>query len=207
MNRIAKLLVWPAVTLQLVADGLVRTLRWNRLRALARSELLRARLRRAGANFSIGQQVSIGRHVSIKVDRGAELRLGDGVVIGDDAFIRVFSGASLILGKNVHINTHTRVSAFLHIEMGDGSGLAAFSAIHDHHHRYDLASPWEENEFDGAPVKIGKGVAILARVAITEGVTIGDYTVVGANSVVTRDLPGRALCAGAPARVIRRLED
>jgi acetyltransferase-like isoleucine patch superfamily enzyme len=102
------------------------------------------------------------------------------------------------------VNTHARISAYVQVEIGDQSGLAAFSAIHDHHHRFDLQSPWQKREYEGAPVRIGRGVAILARVAITEGVTIGDYAVVGANSVVTRDLPARSFCAGAPARVIRQ---
>ncbi len=206
MNRIIKLLVWPAVTLQLYARVLARALRWGRVLSIARTELLRREMLRAGADVRIGRQVSIGKRVTVKASGGSTVRIGDGVVIGDDAFIRVFPGATLILGKGVHVNTHTRVSAYVHIEMGDNSGLAAFSAIHDHHHRYDLKTPWAENIFDGAPVKIGAGVMILARVAVTEGLTIGDHAVVGANSVVTRDLPGGALCAGAPARVLRQLD-
>lgn len=57
-----------------------------------------------------------------------------------------------------------------------------------------------------APVRIGRGVWLTNRVIVLKGVTIGDNTVVAANSVVTKDLPNNVLAGGSPARVIRPIE-
>jgi acetyltransferase-like isoleucine patch superfamily enzyme len=204
MKRIGSVVVWLLVSVILVFGRLKRTLGLERLGAAMRSEYLRRRLQRPGNQVSVGRGLRVGRRVHVAADPGAVLQIGDNVVLGDDAYVHVFRGATLVLGNGVHVNTHARISAFVSVELGDQSGLAAFSAIHDHHHRFDLKSPWDKRDYEGAPVKIGTGVAILARVAITEGVTIGDFAVVGANSVVTRDIPARTFCGGVPARVIRQ---
>ena len=57
----------------------------------------------------------------------------------------------------------------------------------------------------GAPITIGNGCWIAADVKICGGVTIGEGTVIGAGSVVTRDIPSGVLAAGNPCRVIRKL--
>ncbi|MGO2048604.1 MAG: DapH/DapD/GlmU-related protein, partial [Brachybacterium tyrofermentans] len=58
-----------------------------------------------------------------------------------------------------------------------------------------------------APVTIGNNVWIGANVTILPGVTIGDDAVIAAASVVTKDVPAKALVVGSPARVIRTVED
>lgn len=57
-----------------------------------------------------------------------------------------------------------------------------------------------------APTRIGRGVWLGARIVALKGVTIGDNTVVAANSVVTRSLPNNVLAGGSPARVIRTID-
>lgn len=56
------------------------------------------------------------------------------------------------------------------------------------------------------PINIGKNCWLTTNVIVLQGVTIGDKVVVGANSVVTRDLPSNAVYAGAPAKLIRKLK-
>ena len=55
------------------------------------------------------------------------------------------------------------------------------------------------------PVRIGTRCWIGAGAIICPGVTIGEYSIVGASSVVTRDIPARVMAAGTPCRVIREL--
>jgi maltose O-acetyltransferase len=57
----------------------------------------------------------------------------------------------------------------------------------------------------GAPIQIGDGAWLAAGVIVCPGVTVGTDTVVGAGSVVTRDLPAGHLCVGNPCRVVREL--
>jgi acetyltransferase-like isoleucine patch superfamily enzyme len=63
------------------------------------------------------------------------------------------------------------------------------------------------DEYRLGDVKIGDHVMIGANTTILPGVTIGDYAVVGAGSVVTKDLPPHTFAAGNPARVIRHLNE
>ena len=59
----------------------------------------------------------------------------------------------------------------------------------------------------GIPVKIGNDVWVGGNSVILPGVTIGDGTVIGAGSVVTKDIPGGVIAAGNPCRVIRKITD
>lgn len=56
------------------------------------------------------------------------------------------------------------------------------------------------------PVTLEDGVWVGARVIILPGVTIGQGAIIGAGSVVTRDVPARTIAAGNPARIIRTLD-
>jgi acetyltransferase-like isoleucine patch superfamily enzyme len=65
--------------------------------------------------------------------------------------------------------------------------------------------PWQGFTSKG-PTRVGDNVWCGANVVITSGVTIGERSVIGANSVVTTDLPPRSIAAGAPAKVLRTIE-
>jgi acetyltransferase-like isoleucine patch superfamily enzyme len=82
----------------------------------------------------------------------------------------------------------------------------------DYRRRKDDLATWARGEFDwskvkSSPVRVCKGAWIGARVIILKGVTIGVGAVVGAGSVVTRDVPAQTLVAGNPARIIRSLAE
>jgi len=58
-----------------------------------------------------------------------------------------------------------------------------------------------------APVRIGRGAWLGQNVVVMPGVTIGELAVVGANSVVTRDVPPRTIAVGVPARPVKVWDD
>jgi len=120
-----------------------------------------------------------------------------------------FPGARIILGDGV-IFAGTVIVARKSVEIGDGTGVAANVVIADSDfhvvwppERRFAPAPIEEAE----PVKIGRRVWIGYGAIILKGVTIGDNAIIGAGSVVTRDVPANTLAAGSPARVIRRLDE
>jgi acetyltransferase-like isoleucine patch superfamily enzyme len=79
--------------------------------------------------------------------------------------------------------------------------------ITDGNHRYDDPSrpvPWQGFTTKG-PTRIGANVWCGANVVITSGVTVGERCVIGANSVVTRDLPAFSIAAGAPAKLLQTI--
>jgi acetyltransferase-like isoleucine patch superfamily enzyme len=65
--------------------------------------------------------------------------------------------------------------------------------------------PWQGFSSKG-PTRVGDNVWCGANVVITSGVTVAERSVIGANSVVTADIPPFSLVAGVPARVLRRIE-
>lgn len=107
----------------------------------------------------------------------------------------------LSIGNGVFINYGCSISAHLRVSIGDGCRLGQYSLLLDCDYH-------EGGGADGhgapAPIVLEDRVWLGARVIVLKGVTIGSGAVIGAGSVVTRDVPGGALAAGSPARVIRR---
>jgi maltose O-acetyltransferase len=91
------------------------------------------------------------------------------------------------------------------VRIGDhslfGPGVQIYTATHPMDHELRRTQ-----EF-GKPVLIGSDVWVGGGAIICPGVTIGDRSVIGAGSVVTRDIPNDVFAAGNPCRVIRKLGD
>ncbi len=112
-------------------------------------------------------------------------------------------GALIEIGERVHLNG-VAISAEAGVTIGDDTVIASGVAIADcHGHVLDAERRAAGDRDEPEPVTIGRRVWIGANVIVLKGVTIGDDTVVGAGSVVSRSLPAGTVCAGIPARVIR----
>ncbi|MFE3187905.1 sugar O-acetyltransferase [Nocardia sp. NPDC059240] len=114
-------------------------------------------------------------------------------------------GYLIRLGRNSFLNYDAIVMDCAPVTIGDdvsiGPRAQLLTALHpmtDHELRRER---WET----AAPITIGDNVWLGGGVIVCPGVTIGAHTVVGAGSVVTRDLPEKVFAAGNPARVIRTL--
>ena len=119
--------------------------------------------------------------------------------------LRVDYGTNVHLGDDVFINVDATILDVCPVRIGDhcqiGPGAQFLTPLHpleDHELR---ATGWEY----GAPITLGRNVWFGGRVTVCAGVTIGDNVVVGAGSVVTRDLPSDVLAVGTPATVVRKL--
>lgn len=120
----------------------------------------------------------------------------------------------LILGENIQMNDFVHISALDHVEIGDGCLFASHVYISDNSHgRYgggindsspDIAP--DHREYITAPVKIGRNVWLGEGVIVMPGVTIGDGCVIGAHSIVNKNVPPASIAVGSPARVIKQYD-
>lgn len=116
--------------------------------------------------------------------------------------ITVTKGAILTVGDRFFMNFGTSIEACSEIHIGNNVMLAPYASItDDNQHETEPGAITYKG-----PVIIGNNVWIGRNVVVTPGVSIGDGSVIGANSVVSRDIPPNSFAAGAPARVIRKLE-
>lgn len=116
--------------------------------------------------------------------------------------LRCDYGKQISVGDDVFINYNLTILDVCAVTIGDrtliGPNVSIYAAGHPIAPE-DRATGWEY----GAPVHIGKDVWLGGSCVILAGVTIGDGAVVGACSVVTRDVPPNSIAVGNPARVLR----
>lgn len=135
------------------------------------------------------------------------LNMGAANVFEKGYDIEVGDGALLSIGERNYFNRNIRVVCFGKIEIGNDCLFADGVQLYDHDHsNSDLSRPINQQGYVKAPIKIGNNVWLGARVIVLKGVAIGDGTIVGAGSVVTKDLPSNSICGGIPAKVIKSRE-
>ena len=112
----------------------------------------------------------------------------------------------IFFGKNCFVNYNCTIIDVLPVRFGDNCQVAPNVAIYTAGHPVHPESRNTGYEY-GIEVHIGNNVWIGGNSVICPGVTIGDNCVIGAGSVVTKDIPAWSLAAGNPARVIRTITD
>ncbi|MCL4421659.1 MAG: acyltransferase [Actinobacteria bacterium] len=143
-----------------------------------------------------GFHLEIPDRGTLIVGRGVDLRRGFVCEISNDG--RVTIGDGCIFTSNALIQCTTS------IDIGPRCIFAQSALIVDGSHRFrDPDKYIADQGYNYRPIRIGEGVAVMAKCTIFAD--IGDHTMVGANSVVSRDLPARCLAFGAPARPVEML--
>ena len=172
------------------------SLPWNRL-AIHR-ELLR---RRSFARWPLHGNV-------LEAFREGRLEVGEHSLFEPHVWLTAPHDARIHIGSQTFLNIGVMVASANLVEIGDHCMFANGCFITDGNHRFDDAVrpvPWQGFSSKG-PTRVGDNVWCGANVVITSGVTIGERSVIGANSVVTADVPPFSIAAGIPARVIRPIE-
>ena len=125
--------------------------------------------------------------------------------IGEGSFVAApFSGAvfqNIRIGKNVFINSNLLAMARGGITIEDDAQIAANVSLLSNNH-----DPYERMVLLCKPILIQKGAWIGANAVILPGVSVGKHAIVGAGSVVTKDVPDYAVAVGNPARIIKMLD-
>jgi acetyltransferase-like isoleucine patch superfamily enzyme len=129
--------------------------------------------------------------------------IGDNTKIG--TFVEIQKNARI--GRNVKISSHTFICEGVEIEDDVFIGHNV-SFINDRYPRATTEQGGLQTDADWKVVgtRVKRGASIGTSATILCGVTVGERAIVGAGSVVTRDVPDNAVVAGNPARVIRKLE-
>jgi UDP-2-acetamido-3-amino-2,3-dideoxy-glucuronate N-acetyltransferase len=154
---------------------------------------------RIGPDVRLGNDVQIYGFVNLY---GCEI--GDESKIG--TFVEIQKGARI--GSRVKVSSHSFICEGVTIEdeVFIGHGV---KFINDLYPRATTSNGDLQAEADWAciPTLVKRGASIGTNATILCGVTIGEQAIVGAGSVVTRDVPGGAVVAGNPARILRLLEE
>ena len=111
-------------------------------------------------------------------------------------------GYNIYLGKEVMVNFNCVFLDVCPIIIGDYTLIGPNTQIYTVCHSLDYKERQENKEF-GKPVRIGDHVWIGGNVTILPGVSIGDHSIIGAGSVVTKDIPANVIAVGNPCKVIK----
>ncbi len=172
------------------------SLPWNRTRI--HWELMR---RRAFARWPIHGNV-------LEALREGRLEIGAHTLFEPHVWLTAPGPARIRIGRGSFLNVGVMVASQELVEIGDHCMFANGCFISDSNHRFDdpvLPVPWQGFESRG-PTRVGDNVWCGVNVVIASGVTVGERCVIGANSVVTSDIPSFSVALGAPAKVLRRIE-
>jgi acetyltransferase-like isoleucine patch superfamily enzyme len=140
--------------------------------------------------------------------RDGRLEVGEGTLLEPQVWITCPGDARVRIGSGTFLNIGVMVAAHELVEIGDHCMFANGCFVTDGNHRFDDPEKpvtWQGFTTKG-PTRIGDNVWCGANVVVTSGVTIGERCVIGANSVVTEDIPAYSIAAGAPAKVLKQVE-
>lgn len=147
------------------------------------------------------------------------LHYGEGFTTGYSCRLEIFDignggDKKLIIGKNCKIGDYVHIAAGERVTIGNNCLMASKIYISDISHgdysgQFEHCSPDippDSRKLYTKPVSIGNNVWIGENACILSGVTIGDGCIIGANSVVNRDVPNCCMVAGSPAQEIKKYD-
>ncbi|HEX3959159.1 MAG TPA: DapH/DapD/GlmU-related protein [Trebonia sp.] len=167
--------------------------------------------RGARINFVPGARLYVGFGLvsftatpcAIRLDRDAQLTIGGTVSLLRAVRVYVANRGQLEIGHGCYVNDATTLWCFGRTTLGPWCGISANATILDSNmHEIVIGGVHRRPRAQG--VTIGENVWVGYGATIMPGVTLGDQAIIGAASVVTTDIPPRALAAGNPARVIHQ---
>ena len=177
---------------------------WVRLRCKIFSLLI------SGAFAAFGRKTVL--MLPLRLEGEGRIAIGDGVFIGSGSWLQTLPDAentpvAVSIGSGTSVAGACVISAVRSITLEEDVLLARNVYISDHMHRYtDRDTPVRAQGLDKIePVLIKQGAWLGQNVVVCPGVTIGRGAVIGANSVVVRDIPDFCVAVGAPARVVKSI--
>lgn len=165
---------------------------------------------RYAKHLSVGEDFIVEDYAEVNCMAYKGIVAGNRVTIGKYAIIRPVNaygssiGVGLKIGNNSSIGPYSYIGCSGYIEIGDNVIMSPRVSIYAENHNFnDTTIPIKEQGVKKEFVKIEDDCWIAANSIILAGVTIGRGSVIGAGSVVTKDVPPYSVIAGSPARIIK----
>lgn len=143
--------------------------------------------------------LSVGRSVQFEGDD--KIHIGDNVRINDGCQIVAGSTGFVEIGSGSHVARLTLIAGGGGVKVGSRTMISSLVAVYSVQNRLDKERP-ADHPGELKPVSIGDDVFIGVGAKILPGVKIGNCAVIGAGSVVTKDVPANGVAVGVPARLI-----
>jgi acetyltransferase-like isoleucine patch superfamily enzyme len=158
--------------------------------------------------FAFPMSLRGGKYIKLGTNVGIDQRLRLDAI---EEFLGDKFNPEIIIGDNVSIQKDCHIGAIDKIIIGNNVLLASKVYISDHSHgeitkEALLLPPALRKLYSKGPVVIEDNVWLGEGVVVLPNVTIGENSIVGANSVVTKSIPRNSVVAGNPARIIRELD-
>ncbi len=147
----------------------------------------------------------IGSACGIHIFKGGKITCQGRIIINDQ--VMLYAKGELQIGERFYTNRYTRIVAHERIQIGRNVTIGQMVTILDHDHDYVFDGP--DMKLDGyqtAPVMIGNNIWIGDKCTILKGVTIGDNVVIGANTLVHKDVPSNSVIGGVPFKILKQLK-
>lgn len=153
-----------------------------------------------------GEDVFIENYSIISGYSGGVLSIGNNVRI--HSFCKLATcGGNLSIGNNVQIGDCCTITAQGGVTIEENVLMAdKINIIANQHVFNDIKKPIIAQSCIAKPILIKKGAWIRINATILSGVTVGENSVIGANAVVTKNIPDYTVAVGIPARIIRRYD-
>jgi acetyltransferase-like isoleucine patch superfamily enzyme len=189
----------------------IRTLRFlaaNRMLNLRYGRLLwrylwRRFLTPAGWRWQTVGPVFFGKGLELQIGKQGRISFGRFVWIGDGTKIRCHEGEVLIGPKTV-LGQECTISAYRRVRIGEECVIADRAMFIDFDHGVvEVERPIRVQGIYTRDVEVGSNVWIGYGACLLRGVRVGDNSVLGTNSVITKDVPANAVVGGVPAKVLR----
>jgi acetyltransferase-like isoleucine patch superfamily enzyme len=155
--------------------------------------------------IELGENVYLGKHVDIQRAPDSRLKIGNNVSILDYTKICANPGSQIEIGADTFISHHCEIASSERIVIGEKCAIAAYCTVIDTDKDYtDVLTPMPLRKAITSPIDLGENVWLAYKVTVLRGVSIERGAVVGANAVVTKNIPAYCLAAGIPAKVIKQ---
>ncbi len=159
-------------------------------------------------SYEINYTVNLGKNSFIFQSEKSSVKIDKYSTIGAGVRIKAGFKGKIIIGERVLIDDYSILSAHESIRIGSNTMVSANCYLVDFNHKVPLSLKdiSKKEGYKNLPITVGSNVWLGTHVIVLPGVKIGEGAVVGAGSVVTKDVPPFVIVAGNPARIVKKIK-